>query len=149
MDLQELSTARGERWVGLLEKLKIFKFFELGTRKVTFLSRHILGHWKSMKLTHWNWLTVLHRLHHEHIAAGAGDISSNHVFVPQQVEYLSDRVETLPEIFPDLQVSGRRVCTLNKWHCITTDYRLLATVVPTYWAKLLLFTPQCNTFLVF
>jgi hypothetical protein len=41
-------------------------------------------------------------------------ILSDYVFVPYQVKYLGDRVETLPEIFPDLKVSGRRACTLNK-----------------------------------
>ena len=52
IDLLELSAIRGVWRVGPLEKLKIFKFFELGARKVTFLSRHILGHSKSMELTH-------------------------------------------------------------------------------------------------
>jgi hypothetical protein len=56
--LQECSVARGEGGLEVLQKFKIFKFFELGARKVTFSSRHILGHSKSMELTHWNWLTV-------------------------------------------------------------------------------------------
>ena len=78
-----------------------------------------------------------------------GDILSDQAFVPHQVTYLGNRVETLPEIFPDLQVSGKRVCTLSKWHRITTDFRLLATVVPTDGASNLVFTPQSNIFLVF
>ena len=64
--------------------------------------------------------------------------------------YLGNRVETFPEIFPrPVGLEEKGVCTLIKWHRITTDFRLLATVVPTDSASNLLFNPQSNIFLVF